>query len=47
MLRVFEGDEDARRNLLGAFLERSKWLAEAEERVNDHVEDASEVIQPD
>lgn len=44
----FEGDDDALGRVMGEFIERTNdWLEAAEERVNDAVEGASEVIHPD
>ncbi|WP_435078412.1 hypothetical protein [Halococcus sp. AFM35] len=46
--RYYEDDEDARGRVLSAFIERTnEYLQDAEARVNERVEGASEVIKPD
>jgi hypothetical protein len=48
LTRHYEDDADARERVLSAFIERSnEYLQDAEERVNERVEGASEVIKPD
>uniref|UniRef100_UPI0006797BE1 hypothetical protein n=1 Tax=Halorubrum sp. BV1 TaxID=1498500 RepID=UPI0006797BE1 len=45
---VFEGDHDARERVMEAFVDRSNdWLKEAQERVEERVDGAAEVIDPD
>lgn len=44
----FEGDEDALGRVMEAVIERSNdWLREAEQRVNERVDGADEVLDPD
>lgn len=46
--RHYQDDEDARARVLDAFIERTnEYLADAEARVNERVEGASEVVKPD
>jgi hypothetical protein len=46
--RYYEDDEDARERVLSAFIERTnEYLQDAEARVNERVEGASEVVKPD
>jgi len=46
--KVFEDDHDARERVMEAFVDRTNdWLKEAQERVEEHVDGAAEVIDPD
>jgi hypothetical protein len=46
--RHFKDDTDARTRIIEAFIDRSnEYLQDAEERVNDSVDGASEVVHPD
>jgi len=45
---VFEDDHDARERVMEAFVDRSNdWLKDAQERVEERVDGAAEVIDPD